>query len=329
MSLQPLTERNRLITDMYQKEDNITVTAAGGVIHSPRYPNAYPRNLLLSWKLLSPPGTRIHLEFDGQFGLEEADNGVCRYDFVEVEDLSETSTIIWGRWCGQKAPPSLNSKANMLRVTFNSDDYFVEKPGFKIYFSIPPCYQLSNSSQCSRFFSNQNLTIFIHTPTLDALDRTIAAFESVEQLFRYLNPNTWKHDLDSIYTQKHLHYRSMAYHLAGRYTKVDLNRHYDDVKQYSCTPRNYSVNLREELRTTNAIFFPRCLLVQRCGGNCGCGTDNWNNGCNCRAAKTTLKLHEVGLNVRSVSARKSMLSTMIFLTHHDRCECECASQPPR
>lgn len=76
---------------------------------------------------------------------------------------------------------------------------------------------------------------------------------------------------------------------------VDLNHLYDDVKQYSCTPRNYSVNLREELRTTNAIFFPRCLLVQRCGGNCGCGTDNWNNSCNCRAAKTTLKLHEVGL----------------------------------
>lgn len=88
---------------------------------------------------------------------------------------------------------------------------------------------------------------------------------------------------------------------------VDLNRLYDDVKQYSCTPRNYSVNLREELRTTNAIFFPRCLLVQRCGGNCGCGTDNWKNGCNCRAAKTTLKLHEVGLNVRSISARKSIV----------------------
>uniref|UniRef100_A0A674MIE9 Platelet-derived growth factor D n=1 Tax=Takifugu rubripes TaxID=31033 RepID=A0A674MIE9_TAKRU len=324
--LQPLTERNRLITDMYQKEDNITVTAAGGVIHSPRYPNAYPRNLLLSWKLLSPPGTRIHLEFDGQFGLEEADNGVCRYDFVEVEDLSETSTIIWGRWCGQKAPPSLNSKANMLRVTFNSDDYFVEKPGFKIYFSM-----LVTQTRWRQFFSNQNLTIFIHTPTLDALDRTIAAFESVEQLFRYLNPNTWKHDLDSIYTQKHLHYRSMAYHLAGRYTKVDLNRHYDDVKQYSCTPRNYSVNLREELRTTNAIFFPRCLLVQRCGGNCGCGTDNWNNGCNCRAAKTTLKLHEVGLNVRSRHQRTPVrwVIAEIFLTHHDRCECECASQPPR
>lgn len=59
-----------------------------------------------------------------------------RYDFVEVEDQSETSTIIWGRWCGQKAPPSLNSKTNLLRVTFKSDDYFVAKPGFKIYFSL-------------------------------------------------------------------------------------------------------------------------------------------------------------------------------------------------
>lgn len=82
---------------------------------------------------------------------------------------------------------------------------------------------------------------------------------------------------------------------------VDLNRLYDDVKRYSCTPRNYSVNLREELRATNAVFFPRCLLVKRCGGNCGCGTDNWNNGCTCQASKTTLKLHEVGLNVWAAS----------------------------
>lgn len=55
---------------------------------------------------------------------------------MEVEDQSETSTIIWGRWCGQKAPPSLNSKTNQLRVTFKSDDYFVATPGFKVYYSL-------------------------------------------------------------------------------------------------------------------------------------------------------------------------------------------------
>lgn len=84
---------------------------------------------------------------------------------------------------------------------------------------------------------------------------------------------------------------------ASPHCPVDLNRLYDDVKRYSCTPRNYSVNLREELRTTNAVFFPRCLLVKRCGGNCGCGTDRWNTGCTCQASKTTPKLHEVRPNV--------------------------------
>lgn len=76
---------------------------------------------------------------------------------------------------------------------------------------------------------------------------------------------------------------------------VDLDRLYDDVKQYSCTPRNFSVNLREELKMTNAVFFPRCLLVQRCGGNCACGTDGWNS-CTCSAGKTVKKLHEVSHN---------------------------------
>lgn len=73
---------------------------------------------------------------------------------------------------------------------------------------------------------------------------------------------------------------------------VDLDRLNDDVKRYSCTPRNYSVNLREELKLTNVVFFPRCLLVQRCGGNCGCGTPNWKS-CTCVSGKTVKKYHEV------------------------------------
>ena len=72
----PLTDTNRL-TDLFRQEEVVMVTG-GGQIHSPRYPNAYPPNLLLSWKLLSAPHTRILLEFDGQFGLEEPENNVCR-----------------------------------------------------------------------------------------------------------------------------------------------------------------------------------------------------------------------------------------------------------
>ncbi|XP_049431611.1 platelet-derived growth factor D isoform X3 [Epinephelus fuscoguttatus] len=221
-------DSNRLTTDLYRKEENITVTPVGGAIHSPRYPNAYPRNLLLSWKLLSPPGSRIHLEFDGHFGLEEAENGVCRYDFVEVEDQSETSTIIWGRWCGQKAPPSLNSKTNLLRVTFKSDDYFVAKPGFKVYYSLLYDSPLPASNtnweavtmpMSDSVVGQMPVTVTQVPFSLEDLDRTIAAFDTVEQLFRSLSPDTWRQDLDSIYTQTHIHYRSRAYHLASRHNK--------------------------------------------------------------------------------------------------------------
>ncbi|XP_028321344.1 platelet-derived growth factor D isoform X2 [Gouania willdenowi] len=332
--------------DMYSKEENITVTPEGGVIQSPRYPNAYPRNLQLSWKLVCPPGSQIHLKFDKHFGLEEAENGVCRYDFVEVEDQSETSTIIWGRWCGKKAPSSLNSKTHTLRVTFKSDDYFVAKPGFKAYYSLlhnsPLPASKSNWEAVTMPMADFGVRevpapVTQEVPfSLEDLDRTIAAFDTVEQLLKTLNPDTWRQDLDSIYSQTYIQYRSRAYHLASRHNKVDLNRLYDDVKRYSCTPRNFSVNLREELRTTNAVFFPRCLLVKRCEGNCGCGTNNWNNGCTCQASKTTLKLHEVlkyapeiTLFQRNPRPRVRWVIDEIFLTHHDKCECVCPSQPPR
>lgn len=62
--------------------------------------------------------------------------------------------------------------------------------------------------------------------SLDDLDQTIAAFDTVEQLLRSFNPDTWRQELDSIYTQTHLHYISRAYHLASRHNKgkaVHLN----------------------------------------------------------------------------------------------------------
>ncbi len=60
----------------------------------------------------------------------------CRYDYVEVEDISEISTIIWGRWCGQRAPSRITSRTNLIKITFKSDDYFVAKPGFQICYSM-------------------------------------------------------------------------------------------------------------------------------------------------------------------------------------------------
>ncbi|KAL7983302.1 hypothetical protein Chor_000178, partial [Crotalus horridus] len=124
------------LTALYKKEETIHVWE-NGYIQSPRFPHNYPRNLLLTWKLRSPGNARIQLVFDHQFGLEEPENDICRYDFVEVEDISEISTLIRGRWCGYKeVPPKITSKTNQLKITFKSDDFFVAKPGFKIYYSL-------------------------------------------------------------------------------------------------------------------------------------------------------------------------------------------------
>ncbi|XP_043115256.1 platelet-derived growth factor D isoform X1 [Puntigrus tetrazona] len=327
-----VTDSNRL-TDLYRKEE-VVMVKSGGHVQSPRFPSSYPRNLLLSWKLHSPPHTRILLEFDAQFGLEEAENGVCRYDYVEVEDISETSTIIWGRWCGQRAPTRITSKTNLIKITFKSDDYFVAKPGFKI------CYSLLDSSALASLTNWEAVTAMsdfrevsgTDTPlSAVALDNDIASISTVEELLRHMNPFTWQEDLEQLYTHTH-YYRPRAFHTDRKY-KIDLDRLYDDVKQYSCTPRNFSVNLREELRATNAVFFPRCLLVQRCGGNCACGTDNWNS-CSCSAGKTVMKLHEVlkfspGPSFHRKRTRAHWVLEEIYLQHHERCDCVCLSRPPR
>ncbi|KAG8523203.1 Platelet-derived growth factor D, partial [Galemys pyrenaicus] len=262
------------LTDLYRRDETIQVTG-NGHLQSPRFPSSYPRNLLLTWRLRSQEKTRIQLAFDNQFGLEEPENDICRYDFVEVEDVSETSTVIRGRWCGHKeVPPRITSRTNQIKITFKSDDYFVAKPGFKIYYSFVGV-------------SYHYPSVTDPTLTAEALDKAIAEFDTVEDLLKHFNPESWQEDLENLYLDTP-HYRGRSYH--DRKSKVDLDQLNDDVKRYSCTPRNYSVNLREELKLTNVVFFPRCLLVQRCGGNCGCGTVNWKS-CTCNSGKTVKKYH--------------------------------------
>ncbi|KAG8452967.1 hypothetical protein GDO86_004683, partial [Hymenochirus boettgeri] len=147
-------DESNLLTKLYRNEETIRITE-NGCINSPRFPNSYPRNLLLTWILSSPENTRIQLAFDSQFGLEEQENDVCRYDFVEVEEDTESSSVIRGRWCGHKdAPPRLTSKANKIKVTFKSDDHFVAKPGFKICYSLVeediPTQKEEGECQCAR-----------------------------------------------------------------------------------------------------------------------------------------------------------------------------------
>ncbi|XP_068936641.1 platelet-derived growth factor D isoform X4 [Petaurus breviceps papuanus] len=207
------------LTDLYRKEEIIQVMG-NGIVQSPRFPNSYPRNLLLTWRLRSQEKTRIQLAFDNQFGLEEPENDICRYDFVEVEDVSETSTVIRGRWCGQKeVPPRITSRTNQIKITFKSDDYFVAKPGFKIYYSLVDDFQPPAASETNWESVTSSLSgVSYHSPsvtdptlTADALDQTVAGFDTVEDLLKHFNPETWQEDLENLYMDTP-QYRGRSYY---------------------------------------------------------------------------------------------------------------------
>jgi len=50
------------------------------------------------------------------------------------------------------------------------------------------------------------------TLTAEALDQTIAAFDTVEDLLKHFNPDSWKEDLENLYTESGHHYRGRSYH---------------------------------------------------------------------------------------------------------------------
>ncbi|XP_010178657.1 PREDICTED: platelet-derived growth factor C-like, partial [Mesitornis unicolor] len=118
-----------------QHEKIITVTTNGS-IHSPKFPHTYPRNTVLVWRLVAvDENVWIQLTFDERFGLEDPEDDICKYDFVEVEDPSDGTVL--GRWCGSSSVPSRQiSKGNQIRIRFVSDEYFPSEPGFCIHYTL-------------------------------------------------------------------------------------------------------------------------------------------------------------------------------------------------
>ncbi|XP_014798491.1 PREDICTED: platelet-derived growth factor C [Calidris pugnax] len=295
-----------------QHEKIITVTTNGS-IHSPKFPHTYPRNTVLVWRLVAvDENVWIQLTFDERFGLEDPEDDICKYDFVEVEEPSDGTVL--GRWCGSSSVPSRQiSKGNQIRIRFVSDEYFPSEPGFCIHYTLLMPHHTEAPSPS---------LLPPSTLPLDVLNNAVAGFSTVEELIRYLEPDRWQLDLEDLYRPT-WQLLGKAY-IHGRKSRVvDLNLLKEEVRLYSCTPRNFSVSLREELKRTDTIFWPLCLLVKRCGGNCACCHQSCNE-CQCVPTKVTKKYHEVlqlkpRIGVRGL--HKSL--TDVPLEHHEECDCVC------
>ncbi|KAI1887460.1 hypothetical protein AGOR_G00190530 [Albula goreensis] len=328
------------------KHEKVITVSGDGAVHSPEFPHTYPRNRLLVWRLVAASDSaRIQLMFDERFGLEDPEDGACKYDYIEIEEPEEGTVL--GRWCGSEmAPGKQVSKGNQIRIRFRSDQYFPSKPGFCIHYSllpttVPPALAPGPS---------------VLPPALqsvDVLTEAVAGFSTVEEVMKYLEPDRWQQDVEELYRPTwqvlgksfiqpkksrgiptnfipRSFHRSWVRSSLRKRTKfpineglVDLNLLREEVRLYSCTPRNFSVSLREELKRTDTIFWPSCLLVQRCGGNCACCTHRCYD-CRCSPTRVTQKYHEV-LLLRHRSAGRGILKSLtdVALEHHEECECVC------
>ncbi|KAK2846926.1 hypothetical protein Q5P01_009925 [Channa striata] len=88
-----------------------------GSFSSPNHPGSYPPNSQCVWVIQVPPhfSIQIHistLTVEGPFP--------CLFDWLEVQEQIEQSSVVT-RYCGNVAPPTINTNSSTVWVTFWSD----------------------------------------------------------------------------------------------------------------------------------------------------------------------------------------------------------------
>lgn len=87
-----------------------------GTFTSPNHPTEYAHNALCLWIIRAPPGYVVRLTF-AMFSLE--DDSSCRFDYVELRDGLGDNL---GKFCGTRLPPVIQSRSDIMYVTFKSDE---------------------------------------------------------------------------------------------------------------------------------------------------------------------------------------------------------------
>uniref|UniRef100_A0A670ZAT6 Complement C1s n=2 Tax=Pseudonaja textilis TaxID=8673 RepID=A0A670ZAT6_PSETE len=133
-------------------------TSMYGEILSPNYPQAYPNDVLESWKIEVPPGYGIHLYFT-HLDIEPSQN--CEYDFVKVLSGEQVE----GQFCGRKARRTQGSPIleelhvphHSLTLLFQSDFSNEERyTGFAAYYTAIDVNECTDfvEEACSHYCNN-------------------------------------------------------------------------------------------------------------------------------------------------------------------------------
>ncbi|XP_037534008.1 membrane frizzled-related protein [Nematolebias whitei] len=93
------------------------LTESEGSFSSPNHPGSYPLNSLCVWVIQVPPPHLVQIHVTS---LAVEGPSPCLFDWLEVQELAEGSSVVT-RFCGNVAPPTVNTNSSTVWVTFHSD----------------------------------------------------------------------------------------------------------------------------------------------------------------------------------------------------------------
>ncbi|XP_063350069.1 membrane frizzled-related protein isoform X1 [Pelmatolapia mariae] len=93
------------------------LTDTEGSFSSPNHPASYPPNSLCVWVIQVPPPYLVQIHVSS---LTVEGPSPCLFDWVEVREQIEQTSVVT-RFCGNVAPPTVNTNSSTVWVTFHSD----------------------------------------------------------------------------------------------------------------------------------------------------------------------------------------------------------------
>ncbi|XP_060929641.1 membrane frizzled-related protein isoform X2 [Limanda limanda] len=117
------------------------LTDSEGSFCSPNHPGPYPPNSLCVWVIRVPPPSLVQIHVSS---LAVEGPSPCLFDLLEVQEQNEQSSVVT-RFCGNVAPPTVNTNSSTVWVTFRSDSS-ISGAGFTAHYrALQPAHK-----SCSR-----------------------------------------------------------------------------------------------------------------------------------------------------------------------------------
>ncbi|TRY83385.1 hypothetical protein DNTS_016655 [Danionella cerebrum] len=93
------------------------LTGSAGSLNSPNHPGLYPAHSHCVWLIQVPKPFLVQIQISS---LAIEGPSPCLFDWMEVQEESPKSSTVT-RFCGNVAPPTLNTNSSSVRISFHSD----------------------------------------------------------------------------------------------------------------------------------------------------------------------------------------------------------------